>query len=192
MRERTKDIYGRRPTSASRGKTHERIMALQHDPSVIPGTEAVLAERPPGSIAASILAFHADQVVARPVTTRRAYERSLAFFARDLAATGPSPQAAASVLDRERAAQHLDWRIEQGLHDAGELQRSALHLSRLFEWLVDAELLAPAAFEDGRAWMRAEAARRIEHAPPPFHVAASADELRDVSGDAALLAAEEE
>lgn len=184
-----KDIYDRRPTSESRGRTIQRIMDLQHAQGVIPGTEEVLAERPPRSIAEAIVAFHAAWVEPKPVTTRRAYERSLAFFARDLAATGPAPQAPLAELGRERLVQHLDWRLSNGLHDPGELQRAALHLTRLCEW-ASTELGVDLGAD--RAWMRAQAAARIAAAPPAFHVATSAEELRDTAGDAGVLGTTED
>lgn len=135
------------------------------------------------------MAFHAEHVQPKPVTTRRAYERSLTLFMRDLVAQGPLPRTLVvdSKLDRERFASHLDWRVAQGLDDAGELQRAALHLARFGEWLVSTGRLNAEAFIDGRTWMRAEAGRRIADAPPAFHVAADADALRDTSGDADVL-----
>lgn len=183
-----KDIYDRRPTSTSRGRTIQRIMDLQHAAGMIPGTEGVLDERPAGSIAEAVMAFHADWVESKAVTTRRAYERSLAFFARDLAANGPAPSAPLAELGRERLAAHLDWRIANALHDPGELQRSALHLTRFCEW-SESELGASLGAD--RAWMREQAARRIAAAPPAFHVASSAAQLRDTGSDADLLGAED-
>lgn len=180
-----RDIYGRRPTSTSRGRTIERIMDLQHERGVLPGAEGVLADAPPGSIAAAIVGFHRGWVEHRQVTTRRAYERSLALFARDLAEQGPAPARPLHELAADRLAAHLDWRLRHGLVDSGELQRSALHLARFCEWAaseLDAQLLP-----DARAWMRHQAAARIEAAPPAFHVATSADELRDTSADERLL-----
>lgn len=185
----SKDIYDRRPTSTSRGRTIQRIMDLQHAQGVIPGTEQVLAERPAGSIAEAVLAFHAAWVETKPVTTRRAYERSLAFFARDLAEVGPSPQAPLGELSRDRLVQHLDWRLSKGLHDPGELQRAALHLTRFCEWSAS-ELEVDLGAD--RAWMRAEAASRIADAPPAFHVATRADELRDTGDDASVLRVDED
>lgn len=179
-----KDIYDRKATSTSRGKTIQRIMDRQHEPGMIPGTEQVLAERPDGSIAQAVLAFHADWVEPKQVTTRRAYERSLAFFARDLAANGPVPSEQLTALSRDRLVEHLDWRLSMGLHDPGELQRAALHLTRLCEWIGDH---AGVDLDADRAWMRAQAADRIAAAPPAFHVADRADELRDTSGDADAL-----
>lgn len=183
--DRPKDLYGRKATSQSRGRTIQRIMDLQHAPGTIPGTEQVLAERPAGSIAEALMAFHADWVEPKQVTTRRAYERSLAFFARDLAASAdPAPNAPIGELSRARLAAHLDWRLANGLTDPGELQRAALHLTRFCEWAqerLDIDLGAD------RPWMREQAAERIAAAPPAFHVATRADELRDTSGDASSL-----
>jgi len=179
-----RDIYGRSATSQSRGKTIQRIMDRQHAGGMIPGTEDVLADRPSGSIAEAILDFHATWVEPKQVTTRRAYERSLAFFARDLAEVGPAPALPLAQLSRDRLVQHLDWRLTRGLTDPGELQRAALHLTRLCEWIAEhfgVDLQAD------RAWMRAQAAERIAAAPPAYHVATRADELRDTSGDAAAL-----
>ena len=181
---RTKDLYGRRPTSTSRGKTHGRIMALQHALGTIPGAEDALATAPEGSIAAGIRAFHTTWVEPKPVTTRRAYERTLAFFARDLQATGPEPAQPATQLRRERLAAHLDWRIHAGLTDVGELQRAGLHLARLAEWFDETFDLNLGAT---REWMREQAAARIDLAPPAYHTATSADQLRDTSRDAAVL-----
>jgi hypothetical protein len=154
---------------------------------MIPGAHEVLVDRPTGSIAAAIADFHATWVEPKPVTTRRAYERSLAFFARDLEANGPAPSEPLASLGRERLAAHHDWRLANGLHDPGELQRSALHLTRLCEW-AEAEL--GAELQADRAWMREQAAARIDAAPPAFHVATSSDELRDTSGDAESLDAD--
>ena len=179
-----RDIYGRRATSESRGKTIQRILDHQHAAGMIPGTEGVLDERPEGSIAAAIMAFHDAWVESKQVTTRRAYERSLAFFARDLAARGPAVTSPVGALARERLVDHLDWRIERGMHDPGELQRAALHLTRLCEW---ANEQLEAGIDVDRAWMRARAAERIAAAPPAFHVAGTADELRDTSSDADTL-----
>jgi hypothetical protein len=179
-----RDIYDRRATSTSRGRTIDRIMARQHAQGVIPGTEQVLEDRPAGSIAEAILGFHADWVETKQVTTRRAYERSLAFFARDLAANGPEPAQPIDALRRDRLVDHLDWRLAQGLDDPGELQRAALHLTRLCEWVGEHRSVD---LQADRAWMRARAAERIATAPPPFHASRTANELRDTSGDAAAL-----
>jgi hypothetical protein len=184
----SKDIYSRKATSTSRGKTIQRIMDLQHAQGMIPGTEQVLAERPAGSIAEAIWAFHAAWVETKPVTTRRAYERSLAFFARDLAANGPAPQRPLGELTRDRLVEHLDWRLANALSDPGELQRAALHLTRLCEW---SETELGASLDANRAWMREHAASRIAAAPPAYHVATRADELRDTTGDAGLLGSDE-
>lgn len=182
-----KDIYDRKATSASRGKTIQRIMDRQHAPGMIPGTEQVLEERPAGSIAEAVLGFHADWVESKQVTTRRAYERSLAFFVRDLAANGPAPAQPLAELSRDRLVEHLDWRLASGLHDPGELQRAALHLTRLCEWITEHTDSDDVNLNADRAWMRAQAADRIAAAPPAFHVATRAEELRDTSTDAADL-----
>jgi hypothetical protein len=184
-----RDIYGRAATSTSRGRTIQRIMDLQHASGMIPGTEGILGDdRPDGSIAAAIMGFHAAWVEPKQVTTRRAYERSLAFFVRDLAANGPAPSTPVDQLRRDRIVTHLDWRIDSGLHDPGELQRAALHLTRLCEW---ANEHFDAGIDADRAWMREQAAARVAAAPPAFHVATSADQLRDTSTDAAVLDAED-
>lgn len=180
----SRDIYGRRPTSTSRGKTIDRIMDHQHAPGTIPGAEQVLAQRPAGSIAAVIVDFHRGWVESRPVTTRRAYERSLAFLARDLAEHGPDPSSPTALLARERLVEHLDWRLARSLSDPGELQRCCLHLARLCEW-IDGQ--GGAASRVDRAWLRTQAAARIATAPPPFHVASRAEQLRDTSRDEATL-----
>lgn len=181
----TRDIYGRPATSKSRGKTIDRIMQLQHATGMIPGTEGLLdGEQPTGSIAAAITSFHRGWVEPKPVTTRRAYERSLAFFARDLAANAPALDAPFDSIDRDRLVGHLDWRIRCGLDDPGELQRAALHLTRLCEW--SNEQLG-STIEVDREWMRERAAERIATGPLPFHVAKTADDLRDTSADARVL-----
>lgn len=184
-----KDIYDRKATSVSRGKTVQRIMDRQHATGMIPGTEDVLAERPEGSIAEAVLAFHAAWVEPKQVTTRRAYERSLAFFTRDLAANGPAPTEPLAALSRDRLVEHLDWRLSSGLHDPGELQRAALHLTRLCEWIGEHRGVD---LDADRAWMRAQAVARIAAAPPAFHVALHADELRDTSGDATSLGVDDD
>ena len=183
-----RDIYDRRATSQSRGKTIQRIMDRQHAAGMIPGTEQVLEERPVGSIAEAVLAFHANWVEDKQVTTRRAYERSLAFFVRDLADQGPAPASPLAELSRDRLVAHLDWRLARGLDDPGELQRSALHLTRLCEWVAEHRGVHVA----DRAWMRERAAERIAAAPPAFHVATRADELRDTSADAAALGTDDD
>ncbi len=179
-----RDIYDRRPTSNSRGKTISRILAHQHAAGTIPGTEEMLDERPDGSIAAVVVAFHAEWVESKPVTTRRAYERSIALFVRDLAINGPALRDPIARLDRDRIVDHLDWRVANGLHDPGELQRASLHLARLCEW---ANEHANASIDIDRPWLRAQASERIATAPPPFQAASDASELRDVSGDADLI-----
>jgi hypothetical protein len=179
-----RDIYDRRGTSQSRGRTIQRILDHQHAAGMIPGTQQALADHPAGSIAEAVLAFHADWIESKRVTTRRAYERSLAFFVRDLAANGPAPASPLDELERGRIVAHLDWRMAAGLQDPGELQRAALHLTRLCEWA--AEHLG-VDLQPDRVWMRAQATERIARALPMFHVATRADELRDTSGDEAAL-----
>jgi len=179
---RRTDLYGRRATSTSRGKTHDRILALQHAPGTIPGAESALQERPAGSIAALVLEFHATWVESKQVTTRRAYERTLTFLLRDLAANGPTPSGPAAALDRDRLVAHLDWRVGHGLDDVGEIQRSALHLARLAEWFGSEHGVE---IDVTRELMRAAAAERIAAAPATYHTATVADQLRDTSGDAA-------
>lgn len=171
---RPRDIHGRRPTSESRGRTHERILAQQHEAGRLPGAEDVLAERPDGSIAAAICEFHVSWVESKLVTVRRGYERSLALFARDLAEHGPAPAAPVTELTPERLVAHLDWRISVNLRDPGELQRSALHLARFAAWLGEhgTPLDAP------RDTLRAAAVARIAALPPVFHVATDAAQLR--------------
>ena len=132
---RSRDIYGRRSTSQSRGKTHERIMALQHDPTAIPGTGAALEGCGDGSIGAALMAFHADWVRERPVAPRRAYERTIALLLRDLAANGPQPSALVAELSGERLVAHATWRRESRLTDPGELRRMPVHLARIATWL---------------------------------------------------------
>lgn len=171
---RPRDIYGRRPTSESRGRTHERIMALQHEAGRLPGAEDALAERPGGSIAAAICEFHVTWVEPKIVTVRRAYERSLALFARDLAENGPPPGTPTAELTPERLVAHLDWRIGVGLQDPGEIQRSALHLARFAAWLTE----RGTPIDVPRAWMREHANQRIALLPPAFHVATEASQLR--------------
>lgn len=133
-----RDIYGRRPTSQSRGKTHDRIMQLQHAPGTLPGGDEVLADAPAGSIGEALLTFHRQWVEHQSVTSRRAYERSIVLLARDLAERGPKPGEPSTLVDAKRLAAHLDWRVANGLDHAGELQRAGAHLARLGEWM-DAE-----------------------------------------------------
>lgn len=187
-RQSTRDLYQRRPTSTSRGRTHERIMALQHAPHTLPGAEEALAIRPPGSIAAAICDFHAAWATPRRVTTRRSYERSLALLSRDLHANGPDPAQPLQSLAGERLGTHIEWRVAVGLTDPGELQRAALHLARLCEWL-DAE--RDGSFGAIRPVLRERAAAALRGAPPPYHAAGSASELRDTSGDARVLGLDE-
>ena len=135
---RARDIYGRKAVSQSRGRTHERIMALQHAEGSLPGADELLAEAPAGSIGAGIRGFHAQWVTPlKSVTSRRAYERSLVLLAKDLAERDVSGQLTDPVgsLRRESLTEHLTWRIVHGMIDAAELQRCAAHLTRLAAWL---------------------------------------------------------
>jgi hypothetical protein len=129
-----RDIYCRRPISTSRGRTHERIMALQHAPEALPGAEELLpAEAPDGSIAAAVRSFHRDWVAQRPVTGRRAYERLLVLLVKDLAANGPSLAEPLPALDQARLFAHLQWRLDNGMGHASELPRAAVGLARMIE-----------------------------------------------------------
>lgn len=136
MQGRSRDIYGRRATSTSRGRTQQRIMDLQHDPATIPGAEEHLAAPAPGSIASSLAAFHRTWVVEQPVAPRRAYERTLALLLRDLAEAGPAPQDPVTDLDGRRLAAHATWRLQVGLTGEGELRRLPVHLARIGEHLA--------------------------------------------------------
>jgi len=149
-------------------------MALQHEAGRLPGAEEALADRPAGSIAEAITAFHASWVEPKLVTVRRGYERSLALFARDLAENGPAPAEPTTALTPERLIAHLDWRISVNLRDPGELQRSALHLARFAAWLGE----HGAQLDASRELMRAASAERVAQLPPPFHVATDAAQLR--------------
>jgi hypothetical protein len=135
MEKRERDIYGRKPTSNSRGRTDERIMALQHAKGTLPGAEGLLDGCGDGSIGAAITRFHVEFVEPKPVTSRRAYERSLVFLLRDLAEVGPNPTASIAELSEERLAAHLDWRVAHGLTHAAELSRAGVHLGHIGEWL---------------------------------------------------------
>lgn len=160
-------------------------MALQHDPQRLPGVEAIIDGAPEGSIAAGVRAFHQGWVTGQPVTSRRSYERSLAFFLRFLELEGPSPHAPLDELHAERAVAHLWWRVRCGLTDAGELRRSVIHLGRLSSWL--AESGQPVAPFD-RAALKAAVEIVLAAVPPPFHVARTSAELRDTAGEDAGLA----
>lgn len=166
----SRDIYGRRPTSQSRGKTHERIMALQHAPGTLPGADELLAgpdggAATTGSIAAAIRAFHAGWVETQTVTVRRGYERMLVLLARDVAGDADGAlQQPVATLTRARVEQHLAWRVGNGLVDRQELLRCGVHLHRLTEWL-DAN--AGTAIGVTRDEMRDAAARATAHSPGP-------------------------
>lgn len=133
-----RDIYGRKPVSRSRGKTHERIMALQHAPGTLPGADELLADCPAGSIGAVIESFLVGWVQQQPVTVRRGYERALVLLLKDFASNGPQPAEPAPVLAGERLLAHLQWRVDNGLDDRTEVVRGSVHLARLADWF-DAE-----------------------------------------------------
>lgn len=135
MSDGSKDIYGRRPRSDSHGRTAPRILALQHAADVLPGAAELLADAPRGSIGEGIQGFLVDWVAHRPVTSRRAYERGLVLLARDLTANGPQLAAPAGSLDTARFAQHLAWRVDNGLDHPLELVRAGVHLTRFADWL---------------------------------------------------------
>lgn len=150
---------------------------MAHDPSTIPGAEELLADAPPGSTAQLVCAFHAGWVAGRTVTVRRAYERTLALWVRHLAECGPHPREDAAPVDARSLATHLDWRIACGFTDAGELRRVALHLARLEAWGAVRDERPLALTRDDA---RTVADSRLATVPPPFHTAATADELRGV------------
>lgn len=129
------DPYDRKPTSDSRGRTHERILGMQRANGTLPGADELLADAPAGSIGAAVLGFLVDWVEHRSVTSRRAYERSLVLLVRDCAEHGPALDSPASALNAARLAQHLAWRIDNGLNNPTELIRCAVHVSRLADWL---------------------------------------------------------
>lgn len=131
----TRDIYGRRPTSSSAGRTHDRILAMQHAPGHLPGVTDALAAAPAGSIGAAIQGFIEGWVVAQPVVARRTYERAIMFLVIDLVQEGPAPDQPRALLDRERLEQHLRWRLQRGLTNRYELVRATVHLARLAAWI---------------------------------------------------------
>jgi hypothetical protein len=181
---RPKDIYSRRSVSDSRGRTHERVLARQHGVGVLPGAEHLLQDAPEGSIAAGTHTFLVEWLSSRPVTSRRAYERSITIFLRDLERNGPHPHEFAADLTLQRLYQHLAWRIEVGLRDAGELQRCVLHLARVCEWL---DTTFNAGISPDRAELRAAASTVLASVPPPFQAAHTAADLRDTSDDESTL-----
>lgn len=130
----SRDLYGRRPTSTSRGKTHERIMALQREDGVLPGAEHLLVSPQDGSIASCVQEFLMSEIVPLTVTARRAYERTLVLFLRDLHDNGPDLQQPCNVLTHDRIVQHLEWRRTAGLVDPTELTRCCVHFARFASW----------------------------------------------------------
>lgn len=131
-----RDPYGRRTTSRSRGRTHERILAMQHGSNELPGAQDLLADAPVGSVAACVGDFNSGWLApSLQVTARRAYERSMVLLLRDLAENGPDPRGPVQQLARARFEQHLEWRVERRLVDRTELLRCTVHLARLGAWL---------------------------------------------------------
>lgn len=159
---RTRDLYGRRTTSRSRGRTDERIMALQHRRGVLPGAQELLADPQPGSIGAALTGFHREWVEQQAVTSRRTYERALVLLARDLAANGPALDHPVRELDQARLATHLAWRADNGLRDSAELVRASVHLARLADWL---DTTCTAQIGASREVLR-EVAVRLAGGPP--------------------------
>ena len=145
---RARDIYGRKPISGSRGKTQDHIMQLQRAAGSLPGSGELLADAPAGSIGEGMLAFLVDWVEPQPVTSRRAYERALVLLLKDLVANGPAIGAPASELTLPRLAAHLAWRVDNGLDHPGELLRTAVHLTRLGDWLDEHRDAAVGATRD--------------------------------------------
>lgn len=155
MPEKTRDIYGRRPISQSRGKTQQRIMDLQHAAGEVPGIENELAAPPDGSIASAFKRFLVEWVETRPLTSRRTYERTLMMLVKDLESTDLSVNEPVLKLTADRLEKHLEWRISQGLDDAQELLRTGVHLARIGEWCDEHE---NTSFGDLRDRFRAAAA----------------------------------
>ena len=130
----SRDIYGRKPVSESRGRTDDRILAMQHDPDTLPGTEDLLdASMPSGSIGAVIQSFQVEWVKTQPITNRRAYERALMLLVHDLAQNGPSLSEPIERLTGDRLVAHLDWRWHAGMHHPTDFPRAAVNLARLLE-----------------------------------------------------------
>jgi hypothetical protein len=139
MHAESRDLYSRKPVSNSRGRTDDRILAMQHAPDQLPGAEELLGDSPPeGSIAAAVRRFHADWVVSRPITSRRAYERALVLLVNDLAENGPSLDVPIDVLTPDRLVSHLQWRAARGMVHPGDVPRAAVNLARFLEHANDA------------------------------------------------------
>jgi hypothetical protein len=169
------DIYGRKPTSTSRGKTHDRIMALQHDPAIIPGTAGLLEHPTAGSIAAVMVETHQHVVVHLPVTTRRAHERTFAMIARDLHDHGPGLAVPFADFTIDRFAAHLDWRLAHGFDDPGEMRRTIVHVGKLVSHARDVMQIPSPLTKDQ---LREVVERRAAQVPPPFGAASTSAELQ--------------
>lgn len=163
---RKRDIYGRRPTSTSRGKTQDRIMALQREPGTLPGSEGLFDDAPHGSIAEGILAFTSEWVQHQPVTSSRAYERALVLLAKDLAAHGPHLHEPASALTQTRLAQHLAWRVDNGLRHPGDLVRAGINVAHFADWLDEHRGTTVAASRDELRAVAQQLLANVEGLPP--------------------------
>ncbi len=131
---RTKDIYGRRATSSSRGRPTNGSSRCSTNPepsrALTPRSSTLRQARSPRACFEFHRTWGRDPAGDHPARLRAL----LALLMRDLAAHGPEPAEPAGALDRERLVSHLDWRIARQLVDPGELQRSALHMARLGAW----------------------------------------------------------
>jgi hypothetical protein len=112
-------------------------MSLQRADGSLPGADDVLEGASPTSIGGIINEFLNEYVVNLPITSRRAYERSLVLLLRDLSESGPEPSRPAESLTGDRFSQHLHWRVNSGLDEPAELTRCAVQLGHLTEWLAD-------------------------------------------------------
>lgn len=137
----SRDIYGRKPTSESRGKTQQRIMDLQHAPGQLPEMAELLQDLAAGSIGQAIDRFVREWVTEQAVTSRRSYERTMMLLVRDFqepqSDREPELGLPAERLDLDRLVQHLRWRISKGLVDEAELRRATVHLARFSAWARD-------------------------------------------------------
>ncbi len=91
-----------------------------------------------------------------PITSRRAYERSLVLLVRDFAQRGPDLHDATAVLSLERLCHHFTWRADNGLDDRVELARCAVHIARFAAWATDT---GRAVLPDAASQLRDAAAR---------------------------------
>lgn len=114
-------------------------MALQRADGTLPGAELLFAEATGNvavtSIGGELLRFLDEHVISMPITSRRAYERSLVLLLRDLDESGPAPTSPMQALGGDRFIQHLQWRVRAGLDEPAELTRCAVQLGHLTEWL---------------------------------------------------------